>query len=69
MYVQSTRHFTSALSTLWPIVQLSILTAESVIALNRMRQCIQLLERDEYGGIVVRIPAYLDCACGGLDKS
>jgi len=37
--------------------------------LNRMRQRIQLPERDQYSRIVVRIPADLDQACRRLAKS
>jgi len=40
-----------------------------VIALNRMRQRIQLPERDEYVRIVARVPADLEHACRHLARS
>lgn len=43
-----------------------MLTVVSVIGLNRMRQRIQLPERDEYIRVVARVPADLEHACRRL---
>jgi hypothetical protein len=48
------------------IALLLIFATVSVVALNRMRQRIQLPERNEYSRIVARVPADLEHACRRL---
>jgi hypothetical protein len=59
------RHFAQALSASKQCSRLIFATV-SVVALNCMRQRIQLLERDDYVRIVAKVPADLEHACRRL---
>ena len=63
----STLHVSSLCSE--AVALLLIFATVSGIALNRMRQRIQLTERDEYVRIVARVPADLEHACRRLARS